>query len=109
MDNNAALRKAIRSSLLEQLQNRGCNIPVFENLVEDYMELFDEKETLAADIRDRGITFVDYNNRGLEVAKENPSVKAKIMVHKQMLAILDKLGLKSDTIITTEADDEVEL
>ena len=44
--------------------------------------------------------------RSLEVAKENTSVKAKIMVHKQMLAILDKLGLKSDTIITTEADDE---
>ena len=109
MDEKAALRKAIRSSLLEQLQSKGCDIAAFENLVEDYMELFDEKEILAKDIRDRGITYLEQNVKGYEIQKENPSLKAKIMVHKQMLAILDKLGLKADTIITTEADDDLEL
>ena len=109
MDDKAALRKAIRSSLLKQLKAKGNNIAAFENLVEDYMELYDEKELLTADIKERGVTFVDFNGRGYEVAKENPSIKAKIMVHKQMLAILDKLGLKAEGFIPSEADDDGEL
>ena len=105
MAKKAALRKAVRSSLLAQLKARGGNIAVFESLVDDYMELFDEKEMLADDIKTRGLTYTDYNVKGIEVQKENPSVKAKIMVHKQMLAILDKLGLRADAVENPEDDD----
>lgn len=101
----AALRKAVETSLLNQLEGKGTDIPALENLVEDYMSFWDKKEELNDDLQKRGTVITEYNFKGEPYQKENPSLKSMIMVNKQMLAILKELRLTADRIVTTEDDD----
>jgi phage terminase small subunit len=104
----AALRKAVETSLLNQLERKGTDTPALSNLVEDYMSFWDKKEELNNDLQARGTVITEYNFKGEPILKENPSLKSMIMVNKQMLAILKELRLTADRIISTE-DDDVEL
>lgn len=96
----------VKNSLIEQLTQMGANIPFFEDLVEDYMCLWDVKNGLQEDIKERGVTYIDVSSVGVEMMKNNPSTKELTMVNRQMLSILEKLGLSTDKC-KVEDDDEL--
>lgn len=93
-------KKKIKASLLDQLSNKGAATEHYIDLIEDYMNMWETKRLLFEDIDKRGVTYQDFSNIGVEVMKNNPSVKEVLSVNKQMLAILRELG-----ITTKEAGD----
>lgn len=90
-------RGGIRESLMEQLAMKGATIDCFEDMVDDYMGLWDIKNKLLADINKRGVAYEDRNSTGFQVTKNNPSVKELVLVNRQMLSILKELNLRTDT------------
>ena len=67
---------AIRNDLLAQLERNGTGGQYYEDLVEDYMALWDTKTKLIADIRERGVTVLYITSAG------------------QMLKLLTELGIQ---------------
>ena len=100
-------RKKVSESLAEQLAIKGASIDCFEDLLQDYMAMWDTKNDLIADIRDRGITFKDFSSVGVEMTKNNPSVKELVMVNRQMLTLLKELGLSTENAMGGEVDDDL--
>ena len=98
-------RKKVRESLIEQLALKGATKDHYIDLISDYMKLWDVKNALQADIKDRGVTFKDYSSTGVMMQKNNPSVKELVMVNRQMLSILKELGLSTDNAGAGDEDD----
>lgn len=96
----------VKKSLIEQLEAMGAKLPVFEDLINDYMTLWDIKDKLKTDIEERGVVYEDYSSVGVKMLKNNPSTKEIAMTNRQMLAILKDLGLSTEKC-RTEEDDEL--
>lgn len=96
----------VKESLINQLVQMGTNIPFFEDLIEDYMRLWDVKNELQKDIKKRGVVYKDVSSVGVEMMKNNPSTKELAMVNRQMLSTLKELGLSTDKC-RIEEDDEL--
>lgn len=94
----------VRESLLEQLRFKGADKAVFISLVDDYMRLWTTKEMLLKDIKTRGIFFNDFSAQGKPMKKQNPSTKEVVAVSKQMLTILDQLGITTNNIAADDDD-----
>lgn len=87
------LRKAIKAELMEQLERNGTVGKYYTDLVDDYMELWDAKNLLAADIRKRGAV-VDYiSNNGTKNKRKNDSIGELVKVNDRMVKLLDALGI----------------
>lgn len=87
-------REEIRESLLDALQDNGIFGKVFEDLVEDYLKLWDIKNTLINDVKRRGVKTKWQNSETSFGYKKNDSVSEAVKVSAQMLKILLTLGLK---------------
>jgi len=87
------VRKEIRDNLLSQLKLKSADLTLYEDMVDDYMRLWDLKELLIEDIAEHGLTKM-YGS----VMKENPSPKQLPIVNRQMLALLSQLGISADTV-----------
>ena len=87
------VRKEIRDNLLSQLKLKGADLTLYEDMVDDYMRLWDLKELLIEDIAEHGLTKM-YGS----VMKENPSPKQLPIVNRQMLALLQQLGISADNV-----------
>lgn len=99
------LRNKVKKNLIQQLKLRGADIPVFLDLIEDYMSLWETKELLIADIRENGIR-IHYDNGGGQVGeKDNPSVQLQVRVNAQMLKILAQLGISTDKVLGGDGDE----
>ena len=98
-------RGAVRESLVAQLIARGGMVEHFEDMINDYMSLWDTKMKLISDIRKRGIIYEGLSSVGKMITKENTSVKTLLMVNKQMLMILHELGLTTDEAYSDDGDD----
>ena len=85
---------------------KGADTPGFIDLVKDYMKLWATKEKLATDIEERGVVYKDVSSVGVEMMKNNTSVKELIGVNRQMLSILERLNITTDFAPITEADDD---
>lgn len=96
----------IRNSLLKQLQVKGAKVAHFENLIDDYLFLFDTKTKLQEDIQDRGVAYKTTSASGYPITKQNQSVKDLVAVEKQMIALLKELGLTTDAPTGEETVDE---
>lgn len=104
----AETKKSILLSLTEQLKKKGADISVFNDLLDDYMSLYEIKKELQKDIKRRGVSFECTSASGnATIVKQNQSVKDLVMVNKQMLMILDKLELTTDQTIKGDADEEL--
>lgn len=100
----------IKASLLEQLDLKNARVPYFERMVEDYMTLYDLSVKYDKDIKKRGICYEETLANGTKTAKNNPSNKERIMVVKQMLALLKDLGLTTGNVLKrSDLDDGSEL
>ena len=95
-------REEIRDSLVEQLMTKGADIDVFVDMVDKYMELWAIDQLLAEDIENRGVMFRDVSAAGHEMMKNNPSVKEKVMVNRQMLQILQQLNITTEVRMKVE-------
>lgn len=87
------VRKEIRKNLIEQLTEKGAKLTLYEDMIDDYMRLWDLKELLIEDIAVNGLTKM-YGS----VMKENPSPKQLPIVNRQMLALLQQLGISADNV-----------
>lgn len=92
----AQSRKSIEESLIKQLEVKGANAAHFYDQINDYLQLYDVKKKLIKDIKTRGVSYETMSASGNKIIKQNQSVKDLIATNKQMLNILDKLGLTTD-------------
>lgn len=97
--------KAIRASLMLQLQAKGADVDHFESLIDDYIALFNLVRKLRADIKARGLTYTAVSATGREYEKDNPSVKLLPQYTRAMLTILRELGLTTDEPVAEEDDE----
>ena len=103
----ATAKTTVRQSLGEQLRLQGADVGFYQSLIDDYMRLWDTKEALADDIAARGVVYTEIGSTGKVVTKNNGSVKDLVAVNRQMLAILDKLGLSPETVAKAMESDEL--
>lgn len=98
----------ILKSLQEQLRKKQADISVFNDLLDDYMALYDIKKKLKLDIRKRGVSYETTSASGkATIVKQNQSVKDLVAVNKQMLMILDKMQLTTGQTIKDDDDDKL--
>ncbi len=93
----STIRKEVRKSLVEQLKRKGADIELFTDLVDDYMEMWDLKEMLIADIRYTGLRTSD--------GKDNASPKQLPIINRQMLSLLKTLQIAPDDVLIEGEDD----
>ena len=98
-------RAKIQRSLTEQLALKGAALDHYEDLLRDYMSLWDIKERLIADIKARGVVYQDKSASGVLMWKNNPSIKELRQTEQQMLNILRELELKTDDAGGSEDDE----
>lgn len=96
----------IETSLLKQLASKGAEVSHFTDMIGDYVSLWKVKNKLISDINKRGVTFKDFSSVGIEMMKNNPSVKELVGVNRQMLMILRELGLNTDGVKPEKQEDE---
>lgn len=97
----------LRKALLYNLEARGLFEPIYADMVEDYVQLWIQREHLQADIEARGVTIWD-GKREMEVA--NCSIGEKIRTSKQMTTIYKALGFQDQALkaqAPTDEDDEL--
>lgn len=99
-------KKAVRESMIAQLRAKGAETPAFIDMIDDYMKLWCIKEKLATDIEERGVVYKDLSSVGVEMMKNNPSVKEIVGVNRQMLSILDRLNITTDGAKIEECEDD---
>lgn len=84
----------IERYLLDSLKANGADKPVFVDLVNRYMQMWETSITLEEDIKNRGVSITSPTG----VQRKNDSVAMLVTMNKQMLMILDKLGLNANSI-----------
>jgi len=108
MAKNPVKKTKIKTDLLDQLERNGTVGQYYIDLVNDYMELWDTKKKLIADIKERGVTVKYQNGENQWGYKKNDSVEQLIKVNQQMLKLLDALGIKpSQDGDPDDGDDEM--
>lgn len=102
-----AKRDKIRANLISQLHEKHIDGQVYEDLIDDYMAMWDIKNALIADIKSRGVSVFWQNSVTQMGFKKNDSIAELNKTNAQMLKILNELGLKAEPQIRTDADDEL--
>ena len=100
-------RTDIKKSLILQLQIKGADLDHFKDMVDDYMSLWDIKCALIKDIKKRGVTYKDFSSVGVEMQKNNPSVKELVAVNRQMLSILKELEINTRLVVGEDDGSEM--
>jgi hypothetical protein len=97
------LCEGIRSDLLKQLEDNETYGKHYVDLIEDYMALWDIKNRLIKDIKERGVS-VEWNNGKQKGMKKNDSIPELNKTNAQMLKILSELGLKPSPKVDDDDD-----
>ncbi len=97
----------IKKDMIKQLKDRNILESHYISLVDDYMELWNIKNLLIADINARGVNVEWNNGGGQRGVKKNDSVNELVRVNAQMLKILSELGIRGADIKHIEYDDEL--
>lgn len=88
-------RIEIEKGILEQLENKGVKGEHFYDLVKDYMALWDMKNDLIQDIKERGVS-IEWSNGATQGGfKKNESISEMHRTSTQMLKILQELNIKA--------------
>lgn len=99
--------RSIKEDLLKQLKWNDNQEKYYEDLINDYMAMYVTKTLLSADIQKRGV-IVEYNNGGGQKGyKRNEAVEMFNKTNAQMLKLLNELGLKANTSIGGDCNDEL--
>lgn len=88
------IKRKIYLDLKEELELNDNYNAFTEDLIQDYLVMYETKQQLHQDIIKRGVT-IDYDNGGGQKgSKGNPSIDLLNRTNAQMLKILAALGLK---------------
>ena len=98
-------RRAIERDLKAQLKRNGTTSKYYLDLVDDYMRLWDIKNSLFSDIIERGVVTAYNNGGGQSGVKQNDSVFSVLKVSDRMTRILDNLGIKPSVVAAGDDDD----
>ena len=98
------LRKRVKKSLIEQLEAKGADVEVFLDQINDYMTMWDLKESLKDDIKENGLRMYYRASNGGSTEKDNPSVKQLPVVNKQMLMLLKQMDIYTDKAVKEGCD-----
>ena len=90
MDKQQTLRNQIEEDLVGQLKKKEVVGKHYEDLIQDYLSLWDLKSELLKDIQENGIKV-----SGMHGPKSNPSINDLHKTNDRMLKILEALGLKA--------------
>lgn len=94
--------RKIKQDLLDQLERNGVHGSQYEDLVKDYMALWEIKNQLIDDIKKKGVS-VEYQNGEHQWGyKKNDSIAELNKTNSQMLKILSDLGLKPKKLESNE-------
>lgn len=85
----------IKRDLLNQLASMNIQGKHYQDLVDDYMAMWEIKNALIQDIRTRGVTVPWQNSATQYGYKKNDSIAELNKTNAQMLKILSELGLKA--------------
>lgn len=100
-------RKIIEEDLKAQLEDMNVTGQHFYSLVDDYMSMWDIKNKLIADIKDRGVS-VEYNNGGGQQGyKRNDSIGELNRINASMLKTLQFMKITTQDL--GDDDDDYEL
>lgn len=104
-------KKKIYNSLKEQLKLTDNYNPYTEDLLRDYLTMYDTKCMLTQNIENVGVSIKYDNGGGQKGWKSNPSVDLLNRTNAQMLKLLAALGLKPSKMkkALLEDDDDDEL
>lgn len=91
-------RKAIEDDLRNQLLRFGKIGKFYDDLINDYMSLYDLKLKCNADIKKHGLRIKSVNGNGIECEKDNASIGNLLKVNSQMLKILSDLDLTEPSL-----------
>lgn len=97
------IKNKIEEDFLEQLQSKNATQEYYEDLVRDYIVLFETKNKLSKDIKKRGVSIPWVSREGQEGFKKNDSIAELVKVNNQMLKIISDLGLR---LVDLKAVDE---
>lgn len=98
-------RGKIYNSLKEQLELADNYNDYTEDLLKDYITMYDTKCMLTQDIEDRGVSLEYDNGGGQKGRKSNPSIDLRNRTNAQMIKLLDALGLKPSKMNIKSSDD----
>lgn len=98
-------KKKVQNSLMEQLRLQGKTSDFYTDLVNDYVDYWEIKKKIIADIKKRGVRYETVNGNGIEVEKPNESVTNLPKITAAMLKILSDLNLKEPIIESSMEDD----
>ena len=87
------LRSKIEKDLKSQLKERTVVGSHYDDLIQDYLSLWDLKCDLVEDIQIEGIKIM-----GMHGPKSNPAINDLHKTNDRMLKILDAIGLKASPI-----------
>lgn len=102
-----ARKIAIKKDLLNQLERNGVVGEHYQDLINDYMSLWDIKNSLLKDIKLRGVSVKYDNGGGQSGFKKNDSISELNKISSQMLKILSDLGLKASEMEPGDDGDEM--
>ncbi len=102
-------RQLIKKDLLKQLNDNGVRGNHYVDLIEDYMSLWDIKNQLIDNIKEKGVSIRYQNGENQFGYKKNDSISELNRTNRQMLTILNDLGLKAADIKVVDNDDDIEL
>lgn len=98
-----AKKTEIKKDLIDQLERNGVFGSHYLDLINDYMALWEIKNKLIKDIKERGVSIKWNNGGGQEGFKKNDSIAELNKTNAQMLKILSELNLKAGS--SGSADD----
>ena len=87
-------QKAMKESLIRQLELRGMKAEFYMDMIDDYVYYWSLKKKLITDIRAKGLRYETINGNGVTVEKANESVVNLQKTTATMLKILADLRLK---------------
>ena len=87
-------QKAMKESLIRQLELRGMKAEFYMDMIDDYVYYWSLKKKLITDIRAKGLRYETINGNGVTVEKANESVVNLRKTTATMLKILADLKLK---------------
>jgi len=102
-------RQSIKKDLLKQLNDNGVRGGHYVDLIEDYMSMWDIKNQLIENIKEKGVSIRYQNGENQYGFKKNDSISELNRTNRQMLTILNDLGLKAADIKVVDDDDEFKL
>ena len=106
MIKRTTVRKRIQKGLIEQLKAKGADTPFFLDMVEKYMDLWDDVEEMRRDLKERGRHYPAVSSVGKAYEKENENIKLVPQYLKEMRSILSDMKISADNIVKLGDDDD---